>query len=128
MSKESNSPNVDIVDKKYLDKTHIVTEKKGLDIREQHDYDAKHKEIREIIMEMERNYDLGKIVKEKEYIESSIDAKIFFLEMKLEKLRKERLNKNFKFKYIDLREWYDERINVMIGRLEGCIIALGSIE
>jgi|SRR3989339_570693 len=115
-------------DKKVLDEYDVVSRRKTkMDTRERHDYDAKEKEIREYIMDLETRYDLKKFLKVENYTVLDIKAKIGFLEEKLSTLRQERLKKDIEFKHMNLRAWYEERVNIMIGMLEGAIIALESL-
>ncbi|MFA7244960.1 MAG: hypothetical protein WC070_02120 [Candidatus Magasanikbacteria bacterium] len=115
-------------DKKVLDEYDVVVRRKNkMDTRERHDYDAKEKEIREYIMDLETRYDLKKFLKVENYTVLDIKAKIGFLEEKLSTLRQERLKKDIEFKHMNLRAWYEERVNVIISRFEGAIIALESL-
>ncbi|MDD2656903.1 MAG: hypothetical protein PHQ18_05065, partial [Patescibacteria group bacterium] len=99
-------------DKKVLDMYDVVSRRDTMDTRDKNDYDAKRLEIREIIMGLETRYNLEKILKTNDFVSLDLEGKIKFLENKLIELRQERMdllkNEDLKFKYMDLRSWYDE--------------------
>ncbi|PIZ95254.1 MAG: hypothetical protein COX80_04805 [Candidatus Magasanikbacteria bacterium CG_4_10_14_0_2_um_filter_33_14] len=126
MSKELS--HIPAPEAKVLNQNDLVIQRSTMDTRERHDYDIKEKEIREYIMDLETRYDLKKFLELENYTVLDIKDKINFLEERLNSLRQERLHKDIKFKYINLRAWYEERVNVTIGKLEGAIELLKSLE
>lgn len=118
-------------DKTVLDMYDVVSKRDTMDTRDKNDYDTKRLEIRKIIMDLETRYNLEKILKTNDFFSLDLEEKIKFLENKLSELKQERMkllkNEDVKFKYIDLRAWYDERVNIKIGQLQGAIAVLETL-